>query len=255
MTFRIYDVNNSVAQFYKENHEKQTLKYVNEMFEKYSIHNTKKYDVIDLLYELSEIEDQSDPDLSLPQIYHAIQTADGLKEKYPENKQIQITGLIHDLGKVLTLEEFGGLPQWSVVGDIFPIGCKFSNKIVYPEFFDNNPDNYSLFGIYKPNCGIRNLKMSFGHDWFLYDVLRDNNVLDNDYRNIIRFHSFYSFHKEDEYKYLSDVYDRDILQPLLCDFSQADLYTKDDTNKFDIDDKMTYYGEIVSEYIGKPLKF
>ena len=34
----------------------------------------------------------------------------------------------------------------------------------------------------------------------------------------------------------------------------ADLYTKNNTT-FDIDDKMSYYGEIVSEYIGKKINF
>ena len=45
-----------------------------------------------------------------------------------------------------------------------------------------------------------------------------------------------------------------ILKPLLQDFSNSDLYTKNNT-KFDIDDKMSYYGEIVSEYIGKKINF
>jgi len=45
--------------------------------------------------------------------------------------------LIHDLGKVLSLF---GEPQWAVVGDTFPVGCAFSDKIVFPEYFDANPD-------------------------------------------------------------------------------------------------------------------
>lgn len=254
MPFRLYDVNSPIAQFYKKNHEIQTLDYVKNMITKYSVHDTKKYDIIDLLYELSEIKDESDPDTELPQIYHSIQTADSLKEKYPDDKELQITGLIHDLGKVLALDEFGALPQYSVVGDIFPVGCKFSEKIIYHDFFKNNPDDYSLLGIYERNCGLRNLYMSFGHDWFLYDVLKSNNVLNENYRNIVRFHSFYAFHKEHGYEYLSDTYDEIVLKPLLQDFSNSDLYTKNNTT-FDIDDKMSYYGEIVSEYIGKKINF
>ena len=48
-----------------------------------------------------------------------------------------LTGLLHDLGKVLCLY---GEPQWAVVGDTYPVGCQFSDKIVYSEFFAENPD-------------------------------------------------------------------------------------------------------------------
>ena len=48
-----------------------------------------------------------------------------------------LTGLIHDLVKVLCLY---GEPQWAVVGDTFPVGCAYSDKIVYPQFFAANPD-------------------------------------------------------------------------------------------------------------------
>src|SRR2546422_6255074 len=41
-----------------------------------------------------------------------------------------LTGLIHDLGKVLCLF---GEPQWAVVGDTFPVGCAHSDTIVFPE--------------------------------------------------------------------------------------------------------------------------
>ena len=50
---------------------------------------------------------------------------------------LQLTGLIHDVGKVMAL---WGEPQWAVVGDTFPVGCKFSDKCVFPELFKDNPD-------------------------------------------------------------------------------------------------------------------
>ena len=53
---------------------------------------------------------------------------------------------MHDMGKVLCLF---GEPQWAVVGDTFPVGCAYSDKIVYPEFFKNNPD-YSEFHLSNP---------------------------------------------------------------------------------------------------------
>ena len=36
-----------------------------------------------------------------------------------------VIGLIHDLGKVLVLPDFGAFPEYFSVGDIYPLGCKF----------------------------------------------------------------------------------------------------------------------------------
>lgn len=55
----------------------------------------------------------------------------------PSTDWLQLTGLVHDLGKLLAL---WGEPQWAVVGDTFPVGCKFSDQCVFPEFFEGNPD-------------------------------------------------------------------------------------------------------------------
>jgi len=43
-----------------------------------------------------------------------------------------LAGFIHDPGKVLCLY---GEPQLAVVGDTFPVGCAWSDKIVFPEYF------------------------------------------------------------------------------------------------------------------------
>ena len=51
---------------------------------------------------------------------------------------LQVTGLIHDVGKLLAI---WGEPQWSAVGDTFPVGCAFSEKCVFHETFENNPDH------------------------------------------------------------------------------------------------------------------
>jgi len=80
---------------------------------------------------------------------------------------MQVTGLVHDLGKLLFF--FGSQGQWDVVGDTFVVGCKFSDKIIYPDTFGGNPDSedpvYSTeYGVYKPNCGLDNVLLSWGHD-------------------------------------------------------------------------------------------
>jgi hypothetical protein len=35
-----------------------------------------------------------------------------------------------------------GLPQWAVVGDNFPVGCRFDETIVFHEYFEANPDHH-----------------------------------------------------------------------------------------------------------------
>ena len=53
--------------------------------------------------------------------------------------------------------------------DTFVVGCKFSDKIIYPETFEENPDSRdpiycTEYGVYKPNCGLDNVMLSWGHD-------------------------------------------------------------------------------------------
>ena len=44
-----------------------------------------------------------------------------IRKDYPEEDWFQLVGLIHDLGKIMA---FYDAPQWAVVGDTFPVGCK-----------------------------------------------------------------------------------------------------------------------------------
>ena len=75
--------------------------------------------------------------IDLPNSVHLFQTAERIREVHPDKDWFHLVGLIHDLGKVLALY---GEPQWSTVGDTFPVGCAFSNKCVFPEFFKENTD-------------------------------------------------------------------------------------------------------------------
>ena len=42
--------------------------------------------------------DESDPDLDLPNIVHAFQTAERIRQEHPDKEWFQLVGLIHDLG-------------------------------------------------------------------------------------------------------------------------------------------------------------
>ena len=53
------------------------------------------------LEKLNDLIDESDPDTSLPNIIHAFQTAERAREEFPEHDWLHLTGLIHDLGKIM----------------------------------------------------------------------------------------------------------------------------------------------------------
>jgi len=115
---------------------------------------------------------------------------------------IILVGFIHDLGKVLINPTFGELPQWSVVGDIFPVGCRLDDACVFSEcgIYNNNPDSKDPHlntknGIYAEGCGLENLHMSFSHDEYMASVMDKNNTnFPKEAAYMIRFHSFYPFH-------------------------------------------------------------
>ena len=86
---------------------------------------------------LNTLVDDSDPDTDLRRSSTLMQTAEAIRRDGHPRWMVSLSGLIHDLGKVLCLY---GEPQWAVVGDTFPVGCAWSDKIVFPEFFDDNPD-------------------------------------------------------------------------------------------------------------------
>ena len=53
---------------------------------------------------------------------------------------MHLTGLLHDLGKVLAHPAFGEQPQWAVVGDTFPTGIAPEASVIFQDLFAANPD-------------------------------------------------------------------------------------------------------------------
>jgi inositol oxygenase len=252
--FRDYENNSSatVKEFYRLNHTHQTLNFVRAQKQKYAALDKLHMGIWDAIEALDNIIDESDPDLSLPQSVHAFQTAEKLrKDGHP--RWLILTGLIHDLGKVLLLFNE---PQWAVVGDTFPVGCAYSDKIIFGAYFYDNPDinNSELqtqYGIYSPHCGLDNIHMSWGHDEYLYSVVK--NYLPRQALYIIRYHSFYAAHKEDAYDYLMNDYDRSMV-PWLKLFSSYDLYSKS-SEPVNIEDVMPYYKELVTEFFPEKINW
>jgi len=181
----------TVREFYRLNHLNQTYDFVLEKKQEFKQFNKKQMTFWEAVEFLNSLVDDSDPDIDLNQTQHLLQTSEAIRaDGHPD--WFILTGFIHDLGKVLCLF---GEPQWAVVGDTFPVGCRFSDKIVCPDFFQDNPDSTdprfnSEYGVYEANCGLDNMHMSWGHDEYLYQIFKE--YLPEPSLYMIRYHSFYA---------------------------------------------------------------
>ena len=130
-TFRDYgNARPRVEEFYESNHTRQTLAFVIDKKREYLSLDRKTMTVWEALDFLNTLVDDSDPDIEFTQIEHALQTAEAIRAAN-QPRWFIATGLVHDLGKILCLF---GEPQWAVVGDTFPVGCRFSQNRLPPIF-------------------------------------------------------------------------------------------------------------------------
>ena len=253
--FRDYQNSNrakTVREFYKLNHQYQSFEFVSKKEDRFLKFNERKMSIWDAVEFLNTLVDDSDPDIELDQLQHLLQTSEAIRsDGHPD--WFILTGFLHDVGKVLCLF---GEPQWAVVGDTFPVGCSFSKSIVHSEYFSLNPDssnpNYnSKYGIYKENCGLDNVKMSWGHDEYLYQIVKD--YLPQESLYMIRYHSFYSQHKENAYNHLLNELDIKMFE-WVKKFNKYDLYSKAPTPP-DSKALRPYYEDLVSKYLPNTLNF
>ena len=242
----------TVKEFYRLNHTYQTYEFVMQKREQYLAFDKKEMAIWDAFEFLNELVDDSDPDTDLDQFQHLLQTSEAIRrDGHPD--WMVLVGLMHDMGKVLCLF---GEPQWAVVGDTFPVGCAYSDKIIYSEFFSANPDftnpaYNTKFGIYEPNCGLRNVHMSWGHDEYIYQMMKDH--LPEPALYMLRYHSFYAWHREGAYEHLLDDHDREMLKWVKL-FNPYDLYSKCPVQP-DWKELKSYYTELIEKYLPKTLKF
>jgi inositol oxygenase len=246
--FRDYaaDVRPGVREFYRLNHQHQTVEFVRAKRGEYLTLSKRRMGVWEALEFLNTLVDDSDPDTDLAQIEHLVQTAEAIRAGgHP--RWFILTGLIHDLGKILCLF---GEPQWAVVGDTFPVGCAWSEKVVFPEYFAENPDaavaEYQTpLGIYERGCGLDGVLMSWGHDEYLYHVVRD--YLPDESLYMIRYHSFYAAHREGAYDHLMNDRDREMFHWVRA-FNPYDLYTKSHQRP-NLAALRPYYEELIAEFL------
>lgn len=251
--FRNYDdpARETVRDFYRLNHQYQTLDFAQRKRSEFLSLNRKELSVWDACEFLNTLVDDSDPDTDLTQLQHLLQTSEAIRaDGHPD--WFVLAGFVHDLGKVLCLF---GEPQWAVVGDTFPLGCRFSDKIVYPECFEANPDSnvaeyQSLYGIYSPHCGLRNVILSWGHDEYIFHVMRD--FLPEPALYMLRYHSFYAQHRENAYAHLMDDHDLEMFE-WVKKFNPYDLYSKQPSPP-NVEQLRPYYNDLFQRYLPEKLR-
>jgi inositol oxygenase len=242
----------TVREFYRINHSNQTYDFVQQKKKEYLSLTRRRMSTWHAMEYLDTLVDDSDPDTDLSQMQHLLQTAEAIRADGNPDWFV-LVGLLHDLGKVLCLF---GEPQWAVVGDTFPVGCAYSDKVVYSEFFQHNPDYQNpkyrtRLGVYREECGLDEVHMSWGHDEYMYHVVK--HYLPEEALYMLRYHSFYAWHRDGAYGYLMNDKDRKMLE-WVRRFNPYDLYSKSP----DPPDRVAlrpYYEGLIAKYLPPELRF
>jgi inositol oxygenase len=245
--FRNYeaDARPGVREFYRQNHLHQTYEFAQAKRREFLGLNRRKMGIWEAAEYLNTLVDDSDPDTDLSQLEHLLQTSEQIRAD-GNPRWFILAGLVHDLGKMLCL---WGEPQWAVVGDTFPTGCRYSDKIVFAQFFADNPDSkdsryQTPLGVYAEGCGLDQVQISWGHDEYIYQVTKD--YLPEEALYMLRYHSFYPWHREGAYNQLTNAHDREMLR-WVQKFNLYDLYTKNHA-KPDVKALRPFYEELIAEY-------
>lgn len=258
-TFRNYEDSarqEIVKKTYYEMHTKQCVDFVKQQHKNWLNFDKGEFTAMEIIEVLDTLIDDSDPDNDLPNSIHDFQTAERIRKQWPDHDWFHLVGLLHDLGKVMACPAIARehtVPQWAAVGDTFAVGCAPGQDIVFGlDSFKDNPDIkhpiYSTeYGIYEPNCGIDNLMMSWGHDEYMYHVLKKNGcTIPEDGLNMIRFHSFYPWHSSRNYTHLEAPKDLETMK-WVKEFNKFDLYSKGDELP-DCEALKPYYQSLLEKY-------
>jgi inositol oxygenase len=238
-----------VQGFYLRHNRDQTLERARALRERYRARILGRATVAERFDSLSQICDESDSDLEgMSQLGHALQTANALRRDGRSEDWI-VLGLVHDLGKILL--EFGEKPEF-VVGDIHPLGCAFSPRIRHAEYLELNSDSRNPLyqtrcGIYEEGCGLDAVTFAYGHDEYLYWILKEH--LPYDVAWAIRYHSFQSV--AEDYLHLFDGRDRELRESRMKLFARYDLYTKDPSVA--TAEHLDEYRELLERWFPEPL--
>eukprot|EP00971_Amphidinium_carterae_P178888 3547989-Amphidinium_carterae.1 len=107
-----------VERTYHTMHTRQTVEFGRETREKWLKFDKGDFTIMEMIALLDELVDDSDPDNDLPNSIHDFQTAERIRQQWPDEDWFHLIGLLHDIGKVLALPAVAGdqaLEQWAVV--------------------------------------------------------------------------------------------------------------------------------------------
>jgi inositol oxygenase len=109
----------------------------------------------------------------------SVTAAELARARHPGAPWLAFVALTHALGRLLLLPHFGGEPVWAIVGESFPVGCRFDPSVSYAACFGANPDRRkrayaSPCGIYAPGSGLAECDMCWSGDEYLLEVLARN---------------------------------------------------------------------------------
>lgn len=110
---------------HREQHTKQTLAYNIAIRASVFSSSRATLSIWEAMEKLDTLVDDSDPDTDATQIDHLLQTAEAMRKDGKPEWMI-LTGLVHDLGKLLFF--YGSNGQWDVVGDTFVVGCQIPKE-------------------------------------------------------------------------------------------------------------------------------
>jgi inositol oxygenase len=88
--------------------------------------------------------------------------------------------------------------------------------------------------------------ISWGHDEYLYHVVKDQCTLPEEALAMIRYHSFYPWHREGAYMHLTNPKDTKALEAVRA-FNPYDLYSKCD-QLVNAEELRPYYENLIAKF-------
>ncbi|KAI9875346.1 MAG: hypothetical protein M1830_008592 [Pleopsidium flavum] len=199
-----------VKDFYRLQHEKQTVVYNLKARSDFKSKIRAAMRIWEAMEKLNTLIDGSDPDTSLSQIEHLLQSAEAIRRD----------------GKPRWFQLIG---QWDVVGDTFPVGCALTKA--------------SSTQTLSPRTQITVMKYT---EPSTVSTAQAASTLPDEALAMIRYHSFYPPHSAGAYKDFMNEYDEKMLEAVRA-FNPYDLYSKtDDVPK--IEELEPYYLELIDEF-------
>ncbi|QDZ18540.1 inositol oxygenase [Chloropicon primus] len=189
------------------------------------------------------------------------------REKFPDARWLHLVAAVHELGVLSVTKDFGSSQVWTVAGESFPVGCKFSESISFSQYFSSNPDRRKRvfnkpLGSYENNCGLGQLKMSWGSPEYLYVVLGALNGASLPFQAmfLIRYQKFFSLESSRHYHELLGEDDVECLE-MLFDFqkiveevrSWSPAQTEENLKRVDHSEHVEYVKTVLYEHLPQEL--